>query len=147
MKRANWSQSSLIFFPSRFAIACAVLLSLKTLPALAPARGSSLQEVPGQPGEPYPNMPAIAPLGVRIGKHLPVPESAEGPAIHPAKGYRVQDLGQGLYMVTDNGYQSLFMVYPIGVVVVDAPLSYAQYIPKAIAEITDKPITHLIYSH
>src|SRR3954466_4478386 len=102
---------------------------------------------PGSPGAPYANMPRLAPLGVRIGKHLQVPESAKGPAIDPAKGYRIQDLGQALYMVTDNGYQSMFMVYNSGVVVVDAPLSYAQYIPKAIAEKTGKPITHLIYSH
>ena len=26
----------------------------------------------GSPGNPYPNMPAIAPIGVRIGKHLEV---------------------------------------------------------------------------
>jgi glyoxylase-like metal-dependent hydrolase (beta-lactamase superfamily II) len=34
-----------------------------------------------------------------------------------------------------------------GVVVVDAPPSYASHIPQAIAEVTDKPITHLVYSH
>src|SRR3954465_1870500 len=147
MKRSNWLQSSVISVRSRFAMTCAALLFLRGVPAVAPARASSFQDIPGQPGEPYPNTPAIAPLGVRIGKHLPVPESAKGPAIDPAKGYRVQDLGQGLYMVTDNGYQSMFMVYPTGVVVVDAPPSYAQHIPKAIAEVTDKPITHVIYSH
>ena len=69
------------------------------------------------------------------------------PAIDPAKGYRIQNLGQGLYMITDNGYQSMFMVYDKGVVLVDAPTSYAQYILKGIAEVTDKPITHVIYSH
>jgi glyoxylase-like metal-dependent hydrolase (beta-lactamase superfamily II) len=95
----------------------------------------------------YPSMPAIAPLGVRIGKHLEVPESSKGPAIDPSKGYRVQDLGEGLYMVTDNIYQSMFMVYATGVVVVDAPPAYSQLIPKAIAGVTDKPITHVIYSH
>src|SRR6185369_14782643 len=71
-------------------------------------------------GEPYPNMPTIAPIGVRIPKYMDVPESANGPAIDPAKGYRTQDLGHGLYMVTDNAYQSMFMVYETGVVVVDA---------------------------
>src|SRR6478609_8479828 len=147
MKRSTWLQTSAILFPSRYAIGCAVFLCLEVLPWVGPARASSFRDVPGQPGEPYPNMPALAPLGVRIGKHLAVPESAKGPAIDPAKGYRVQDLGQGLYMVTDSGYQSMFMVYPTGVVVVDAPPSYAQHIPKAIAEVTDKPITHLIYSH
>ena len=28
---------------------------------------------PGAAGEPYPNMPPIAPIGVRIGKYLDVP--------------------------------------------------------------------------
>ena len=97
--------------------------------------------------DPYPDMPAIAPIGVRIGKYLTVPASAQGPAIDPAKGYRVQDLGRGLHMITDNAYQSLFLVYDAGVVVVDAPPSYAGHIRKAIAEVTDKPITHLVYSH
>jgi glyoxylase-like metal-dependent hydrolase (beta-lactamase superfamily II) len=92
-------------------------------------------------------MPSIAPLGVRIGQHIGIPETSKGPSIDPAKGYRIQDLGQGLYMVTDNGYQSMFMVYETGVVVVDAPASYAKSIPKAIAEVTDKPITHVIYTH
>jgi hypothetical protein len=31
---------------------------------------------PGAAGEPYPNMPSIAPIGVRIGKHLDVPSSS-----------------------------------------------------------------------
>src|SRR5690349_19845559 len=40
-------------------------------------------------GEPYPLMPSIAPIGVRIGKYMDVPASAQGPAIDPAKGYRL----------------------------------------------------------
>jgi glyoxylase-like metal-dependent hydrolase (beta-lactamase superfamily II) len=59
----------------------------------------------------------------------------------------VQQLGRGLYMVTENVYQAMFMVHERGVVVVDAPPSIAAHIPKAIAEVTAKPITHLIYSH
>src|SRR5678816_2827293 len=51
-----------------------------------------------QAGEPYPNMPSIAPIGVRIAKYLDVPPSSQGPAIDPAKGYRLQDLGSGLYI-------------------------------------------------
>ena len=50
-------------------------------------------------------------------------------------------------MITDNAYQSMFMVYESGVVVVDAPPGYAGQIVKAIREVSDKPITHLIYSH
>src|SRR4030095_15770129 len=72
---------------------------------------------------------------------------AVGPAVDPAKGYRLQDLGGGLYMVTDNAYQSLFLVYDNGVVVIDAPPPYAERIPRAVAEVTKNPITHIIYSH
>ena len=99
------------------------------------------------PADPYRDMPLIAPIGVRIGKYRDVPASAQGPAIDSTKGYRLQDLGHGLYMITDNAYQSLFLVYDRGVVVVDAPPSYAASIPSAIAEVTDKPITHVVYSH
>jgi len=103
---------------------------------------------PGAAGEPYPNMPSIAPIGVRIGKYLDVPSSSQGLPIDPAKGYRLQDLGSGLYMITDNAIQSMFLVYDRGVVVIDAPQNLAAFIPKAIAEVAgDKPITHLIYSH
>jgi glyoxylase-like metal-dependent hydrolase (beta-lactamase superfamily II) len=101
----------------------------------------------GAPGEPYRQMPSIAPIGVRTGKYIDVQESARGPAIDPAKGYRLQDLGGGLYMVTDNAYQSLFLVHAGGVVVIDAPQTLAASLPRAIAEVSEKPITHIIYSH
>lgn len=98
--------------------------------------------------EPYPNMPSIPPIGVRTAKYFDVPESAQGPAVDPAKGYRLQDFGSGLYMITDNAVQSMFLVYDRGVVVMDAPQSYATKIRQAIKEVAgDKPITHLIYSH
>ncbi len=102
---------------------------------------------PGAAGQPYPGMPFIAPIGERIGKYHDIPASARGPAIDSVKGYRLQDLGDGLYMVTDNIYQSMFLVHDDGVVVVDAPPNYAPKIPQAIAEVTDEPITHLVYSH
>ena len=98
-------------------------------------------------GEGYPLMPQIAPIGERIAKYQDIPESALGPAVDPGKGYRLQDLGDGLYMVTDNIYQSMFLVYDRGVVVVDAPPNYAKRIPQAIAEVTKNAITHVIYSH
>ncbi|MDO9374252.1 MAG: MBL fold metallo-hydrolase [Ferruginibacter sp.] len=101
----------------------------------------------GAAGIPYPDMPEIAPLAVHIGKHLEVPESSKGPAIEPGKGYRIQELGKGIYMITDNAYQSMFMEYESDVVVIDAPPSFAQHIRKAIAEVTNKRITHLVYSH
>jgi glyoxylase-like metal-dependent hydrolase (beta-lactamase superfamily II) len=92
-------------------------------------------------------MPTIAPIGERIEKYIDVPRSAAGPAIDPAKGYRLQDFGNGLYMITDNAYQSMLLVHDAGVVVIDAPPSYAARIPAAIAEIAGDAITHIIYSH
>jgi glyoxylase-like metal-dependent hydrolase (beta-lactamase superfamily II) len=115
--------------------------------AVAAYGQSSANSAPGEAGEPYPNMPSIAPIGVRIAKYPDVPASALGPAIDPAKGYRLQDLGSGLYMITDNAYQSMFLVYDRGVVVIDAPPGYAAHIRQAIAGVSDKPITHVIYSH
>lgn len=111
------------------------------------AQSSDSSSQQGTAGEPYPQMPSIAPIGVRIGKYMDVPASAKGPAIDPAKGYRLQDLEGGLYMVTDNAYQSMFLVYDSGVVVIDAPPPYAAHIPRAIREVSNKPITHIIYSH
>jgi glyoxylase-like metal-dependent hydrolase (beta-lactamase superfamily II) len=102
---------------------------------------------PGSPGAPYENMPTIAPIGVRVDKYFDVPSSAKGPPIDPSKGYRLQKLGDGLFMITDGAYQSMFMTHERGVVVIDAPPSYASSIRRAIAEVTDKPITHLVYSH
>jgi len=50
-------------------------------------------------------------------------------------------------MITDGAYQSMFMIHEQGVVVIDAPPAYAARIRQAVAEVSDKPITHLIYSH
>src|SRR5256885_6992572 len=112
------------------------------------SQSDNLSTVQGAAGEPYPNMPSIAPIGVKIAKYMDVPDSSQGPTIDPAKGYRLQDLGKGLYMITDNAIQSMFLVYDGGVVVIDAPQNLAAFIPKAIAEVAgDKPITHPIYSH
>lgn len=108
---------------------------------------SQTEASPGEPGAPYLDMPSLAPIGVRVDRYLPIPKDDEAPPIDPAKGFRTQKLGRGLYMVTDNGYQSMFMVYETGVVVIDAPPGYSAHIRQAIAEITDRPITHVIYSH
>lgn len=108
---------------------------------------SCMHKEPEAVNKPYLNMPAIPAIGDRTEHYFPVSDSASGPAIDPAKGYRLQDLGKGLYMITDNGYQSMFLVHDSGVIVVDAPPPFAQHILKGIAEVTDKPITHVVYSH
>jgi len=113
------------------------------------ALGDSAHSGPkqGAAGAPYPNMPLIAAIGERTEKYIDVPASSRGPLVDKTKGYRLQNLGSGLYMVTDGAYQSMFLVYDTGVVVIDAPPSYAARIPDAVAEVTPKRITHLIYSH
>lgn len=112
--------------------------------AMSPARA---QAPPGSPGRPYADMPELASIGVRPDHYLPLPQGVAGPPIDPAKGYRLQELGRGLYMVTDNAYQSMFLVHETGVVVVDAPPAYSKRLRRAIAEVTDRPITHVVYSH
>ena len=103
----------------------AVRSALAVVLALTASGVQAAPEPQGTAGAPYTDMPEIAPIGVRIGKYLDVPESSKGPPVDPAKGYRLQTLGAGLFMVTDNAYQSMFLVYESGVVVVDAPPSWA----------------------
>ena len=50
-------------------------------------------------------------------------------------------------MVTDNAYQSMFLVHDRGVVVIDAPHSYSAHLSTAIAQVTQQPITQVVYSH
>jgi glyoxylase-like metal-dependent hydrolase (beta-lactamase superfamily II)/sugar lactone lactonase YvrE len=78
---------------------------------------------------------------------LPVPEAAMGPAIPQDTGYVVEEIGDGLYWVTDGSYQVIFLTTGEGVIVVDAPPSMGDKILSAIAGVTDEPITHVIYSH
>ena len=63
------------------------------------------------------------------------------------KGYFVGSYGDGAYWITNGLYNSMFIVSDEGVIVVDAPPSYADKIPVAIKEITDLPVTHFVYSH
>ncbi|TIS59379.1 MAG: MBL fold metallo-hydrolase [Mesorhizobium sp.] len=73
--------------------------------------------------------------------------SGTGPLVDPGKGYLVQQIGDGLYWVTDGAYSTMFMVSSAGVVACDAPPTLGENYFKAIAEVTDKPVTHLVYSH
>ncbi|HUR94256.1 MAG TPA: MBL fold metallo-hydrolase [Gemmatimonadales bacterium] len=130
-----------------FASAAGLLATLCTAAAPALGQNNPTGNEGNAAGTPSASMPSIPPIGVLNTKYLDVPASAQGPAIESAKGYRLQNLGNGLYMVTDNIYQSMFLVYDRGVVVVDAPPNYATHIPQAIAEVTSRPITHVIYSH
>jgi glyoxylase-like metal-dependent hydrolase (beta-lactamase superfamily II) len=67
--------------------------------------------------------------------------------VDPQKGYLVKELKPGLFMITDGGYQSMFATTGKGVVLFDAPPSFAQHIGQAVADTTSEPIVELVYSH
>ena len=67
--------------------------------------------------------------------------------IDPTLGYAVKSVGGGVYVMSDNGWQSAFLVTSEGVIVFDAPASYGKSIPSAIAKVTNQPIKYLVYSH
>lgn len=107
------------------------------------ATTASAQEI-----TPYPDAPDIAPPVTAVAKYAPPVEDSTGPAIDQAKGYRVQDLGGGAFMVTEGVYQMMILRTSDGLIVADAPPSIGEMILAAAEEIEPgAPITHLIYSH
>lgn len=97
-----------------------------------------------KPGEAVPHEAHGDPL-VRCAD--PVPFSVFDPEMDLSKGYYVDEIQNDLYWVTDGTYQAMFLVHKQGVIVVDAPPSIGVNILNAIADVTDKPITHVVYSH
>jgi glyoxylase-like metal-dependent hydrolase (beta-lactamase superfamily II) len=67
--------------------------------------------------------------------------------IDPSVGYAVKDVGKGVYVISDNGWQSAWLVTNDGVIVFDAPETFGKHIPSEVAKVTNKPIKMLIYSH
>ena len=76
----------------------------------------------------------------------PLPTTAEGPTIPPS-GFLTMPLGFGTYVVLDGFYQAMFVVSTEGVIVIDAPPTTDMNLVFAIGNVTDKPVTHMIYSH
>ena len=72
---------------------------------------------------------------------------AKAPHIDSKKGYAVQQLKPDVYMITEGAYESAFVTTGKGVVLFDAPPSFAQHIVQAVAETTAEPIVQLVYSH
>src|SRR5262249_10570434 len=63
------------------------------------------------------------------------------------KGYVVQEIRDRLYWLSDGAYNTMFVVSSEGVIAIDPlPTLGGNYL-KAIADVTDKPVTHVIYSH
>ncbi|MEK0360751.1 MAG: MBL fold metallo-hydrolase, partial [Nitrosopumilus sp.] len=69
------------------------------------------------------------------------------PVIPPEKGYFVDEIADGLYWVVGDRYQVMFLTTGEGVIVVDAPQPLGEKYLQAIQEVTNEPITHMIYSH
>jgi glyoxylase-like metal-dependent hydrolase (beta-lactamase superfamily II) len=63
------------------------------------------------------------------------------------KEYDVKEIKNGVYVVSSNGYNVMFLVTGDNVVVIDAPPAIGENILKAISEITNETVGHLIYSH
>ncbi len=96
---------------------------------------------------PLPTATPETPAAVTQPTVAPVPAAAFGPAIDPAKGYFVEEIRDSLYWVTDGIYQVMFLTTGEGVMVVDAPMTIGENLLKAISEVTNESVTHVVYSH
>jgi len=67
--------------------------------------------------------------------------------LDPSTGYAVHSVGGGVFVISDNGWQSAWLVTDDGVIVFDAPASFGKSIPSEIAKVTNKPIKIRVYSH
>lgn len=79
--------------------------------------------------------------------YAPVMGSVFDSNVGLSKGYYVAEIQDGLYWATTGTYQIMFLTTGEGVIVVDAPPSFGENILSAISDVTDEPITHVIYSH
>lgn len=68
-------------------------------------------------------------------------------AVDQQKGYLVKQVKPDVYVITDGIYQSVFVTTGKGVILFDAPESFARHIVKAVADVTREPIVQLVYSH
>jgi glyoxylase-like metal-dependent hydrolase (beta-lactamase superfamily II) len=110
---------------------------LSALTALALALGIAASSV------------ARAQAADKLPNYVPVlPQiKARALAVDPQKGYLVKQVKPDVYVITDGIYQSAFVTTGKGVILFDAPPSFASHIVNAVAEVTRQPIVQLIYSH
>jgi glyoxylase-like metal-dependent hydrolase (beta-lactamase superfamily II) len=59
----------------------------------------------------------------------------------------MEELADGIFWLGDGSYQSMFVVTDEGVIAVDAPPTLGHNILRAIDRVTQKPVTHVVYSH
>ena len=93
--------------------------------------------------------PQLSPeLIQEIKGYAPVPAAEVEQTLQiPESGYLVKQLKEGIYLLTDGSWQSLFVTTGKGVIVVDAPRSFTPFIQQAIKGATDEPVKYFIYSH
>ncbi len=73
--------------------------------------------------------------------------AGSGASNAPKGRYETRPLGDGFYWVTDGAYSTMFAVSSEGVIACDAPPTLGENYLRAIAEVTDKPVRYLVYSH
>lgn len=74
---------------------------------------------------------------VRNYVHAPLPE----------RGYNYFKIAENAYFVHDDFENMVFFVTDVGVVVYDPKPDVSPFVLEVIPQVTDKPITHVIYSH
>jgi len=67
--------------------------------------------------------------------------------VDPQKRYLVKEVKPNVYVIADGAYQSAFVTTGKGVILFDAPPSFAEHIVNAVADVTAEPIVQLVYSH
>jgi glyoxylase-like metal-dependent hydrolase (beta-lactamase superfamily II) len=110
---------------------CMAVLALTFSVCIGPGARTHAQETT--------TLPNYVPLLTEIKQKAPV--------VDPHVGYVVKELKPGVYMITEGAYESAFVRTGKGVVLFDAPPSFAQHISRAVADVTDEPIVALVYSH
>lgn len=63
------------------------------------------------------------------------------------KDYDLKEVKDGIYVISLNGYNAMFLITGEGTVVIDAPSSIGDKILNAISDVTNETIGHLVYSH
>jgi glyoxylase-like metal-dependent hydrolase (beta-lactamase superfamily II) len=82
--------------------------------------------------------------------YLPLPPEAITTVVgrdRLKKGYVTEEIGDGVYYVTNGSYDAMFVVTGNGVVIIDTPPVVGENMRRAVAEVTNEPVTHFIYSH
>ena len=85
----------------------------------------------------------------KLPNYVPVLPAVKARAldVDPKKGFLVKEVKPNIYVVTDGLYQSAFVTTGSGVVLFDAPPSFADKLPAAVTEVTQEPIRQIVYSH